>query len=112
VACGHCPAAAWSSASGRPPRWCGRTREETGLDVRVAELLDVDAEQLEFERDGQRVAGHPIRILYRVEVVGGTLGVSEVDGSTAEAAWWRRDAIEEAALTPFTAAALRTGRLS
>jgi ADP-ribose pyrophosphatase YjhB (NUDIX family) len=88
------------------------TREETGLDVRVAELLDVDAEQLVFERDGQRVEGHPIRILYRVEVLGGTLGVSEVDGSTAEAAWWRQDVVEEAMLTPFTAAVLRTGRLT
>jgi ADP-ribose pyrophosphatase YjhB (NUDIX family) len=87
------------------------TREETGLDVRVAELLDVDAERLVFERDGQRVDGHPVRILYRVEVLGGTLGVSEVDGSTADAAWWRRDAVDPAALTPYAAAALRTGRL-
>jgi ADP-ribose pyrophosphatase YjhB (NUDIX family) len=87
------------------------TREETGLDVRVAELLDVDAEQLEFERDGQRVEGHPIRILYRIEVLGGALGVTEMDGSAAEAAWWRVDAVEEAALTPYAAAAVRTGRL-
>jgi ADP-ribose pyrophosphatase YjhB (NUDIX family) len=88
------------------------TREETGLDVRVAELLDVDAEQLEFERDGQRVQGHPIRILYRVEVLGGSLGVTEVDGSTDEAAWWRADAVDPAALTPFAATVLHTGRLT
>jgi ADP-ribose pyrophosphatase YjhB (NUDIX family) len=88
------------------------TREETGLDVRVAELLDVDAEQLDFERDGQRVQGHPIRILYRVEVLGGSLGVSEVDGSTDEAAWWRADAVDPAALTPFAATVLHTGRLT
>jgi ADP-ribose pyrophosphatase YjhB (NUDIX family) len=87
------------------------TREETGLDVRVAELLDVDAERLEFERNGQRIEGHPIRILYRLEVLGGTLGVTEVGGSTDRAAWWERDALEPAALTPFAAAALRTGRL-
>lgn len=88
------------------------TREETGLDVRVAELLDVDAEQLEFDRDGQRVEAHPVRILYRLEVLGGSLGVTEVDGSTDEAAWWQADAVDPALLTPFAAVVLRTGRLA
>ena len=88
------------------------TREETGLDVRVAELLDVDAERLEFERNGQRIEGHPIRILYRLEILGGDLGVLELGGSTDRAAWWVRDALDPAVLTPFTVAALRTGRLS
>jgi len=88
------------------------TREETGLDVRATDLLDVDAERLEFERNGQRIEGHPIRILYRLEILGGTLGVVELGGSTDRAAWWQRDALDPGALTPFAAAALRAGRLS
>jgi ADP-ribose pyrophosphatase YjhB (NUDIX family) len=87
------------------------TREETGLDVRVVELLDVDAERLEFERGGQRIDAHPIRILYRLEVVGGELASSEVDGSTAAAGWWGKDAVDPDSLTPYAAAALRSGRL-
>ncbi|MEN3357255.1 MAG: hypothetical protein V7637_1237 [Mycobacteriales bacterium] len=87
------------------------TREETGLDVVVAELLDVDAERLDFDRDGQRVEAHPIRILYRLDVRGGSLGVTELDGSTDRAAWLPRDGVDPATLTPFATAALRTGRL-
>jgi ADP-ribose pyrophosphatase YjhB (NUDIX family) len=86
--------------------------EETGLTVRVGELLDVDAELVRFERDGRTVEGHPLRILYRVTPTGGTLGVREVGGSTAEAAWLRGDDLDPEALTPFTAAALSAGRLS
>ncbi|HVQ96931.1 MAG TPA: DUF2087 domain-containing protein [Mycobacteriales bacterium] len=87
------------------------TREETGLDVEVAELLDVDAERLDFDRDGQRVEAHPIRILYRLAVLGGSLGVTELDGSTDRVAWLPRDQVDPATLTPFTATALRTSRL-
>lgn len=87
-------------------------REETGYDGRVAELLDVDAELLRYERDGERVEAHPVRILYRVELVGGTLGVLETDGSTDVAAWWARDALAADQLTPYAAAVLAGGRLS
>jgi ADP-ribose pyrophosphatase YjhB (NUDIX family) len=87
------------------------TREETGLSVRAAELLDVDAERIVFERDGDRVEGHPVRILYRLEVLGGSVGVSEVEGSTDDAAWWPRESVEPDRLTPYAAAALRSGRL-
>jgi len=84
-------------------------REETGLEVLVAELLDVDAEPLTDPRPGER---HPVRILYRVDVVSGTLGVLEVDGSTDAAAWWRRDELAGLTLAPFAATAVRTSRLS
>lgn len=90
----------------------GEALEETGLVVRVDELLDVDAELLRFERRGEQVEAHPVRILYRVAPIEGTLGVREVGGSTEQAAWLRRDEVDEAALTPYAAAAMRTGRLS
>lgn len=86
--------------------------EETGLDVRVDELLDVDAELVSTRRGGRLVELHPVRVLYRLTVLGGTLGVLEVDGSTDAAAWWRREEAETAGLTPYAAAALRFGRLS
>ena len=86
-------------------------REETGLDVTVTDLLDVDAEQVEFVRNGRPVHGHPIRILYRVGVVGGSL-TPEVDGSTDVAAWWRRSDLVDVPLTPYAATAVHTGRIS
>ena len=86
-------------------------REETGYDGRVVELLDADAELLRYERAGERIEAHPVRILYRVEVVAGTLGVLESDGSTDAAAWWARDALPADELTPYAAAVLAGGRL-
>lgn len=85
--------------------------EETGLTVRVDELLDGDAELLHsVADDGTPVHGHPVRFLYRVTVTGGTLGTLEVDGSTDEARWWPLDALPE--LTPVADRVLRTGRLN
>jgi ADP-ribose pyrophosphatase YjhB (NUDIX family) len=85
--------------------------EETGLRVRVADLLDVDSDRYEIVRRGQRYDAHPVRVLYRVEVLGGTLGVTEVDGSTDEARWFRRDAVDPATLSEWVPTVLRTGRL-
>jgi ADP-ribose pyrophosphatase YjhB (NUDIX family) len=84
--------------------------EETGLDVRVTDLLDVDSDHYEFERRGRRVEAHPVRILYRVEIVGGTLGVLEIGGSTDEARWWRRDELDPAMLSAWVPPVLRSGR--
>ncbi|MFL6130431.1 MAG: DUF2087 domain-containing protein [Mycobacteriales bacterium] len=88
-------------------------REETGLDVRAEELLDADAELVRYAGDGgEQVETHPIRLLYRVRVVGGTLGVLEVDGSTDDAAWWRPGELPADRLTPVALRVLRTGRLN
>lgn len=87
-------------------------REETGLEVRVDGLLDVDAVVTEFGRDRGRREVHLVPVVYRVTVVGGTLGVTEAGGSTDDAAWWRRGALGPEELTPLTAAVLATGRLS
>jgi ADP-ribose pyrophosphatase YjhB (NUDIX family) len=81
-------------------------REETGLDVRVEEMLDADAEHYV---DGHREA-HAVRFLYRVTVLGGTLAVLERDGSTDDARWFGPDELPE--MTPVAARVVRTGRLN
>jgi ADP-ribose pyrophosphatase YjhB (NUDIX family) len=59
--------------------------EETGLDGRIIELLAVDS--------GHRIATdheyHAVRIIYRTEIIGGTL-TDETDESTDAAAWFTR----------------------
>lgn len=88
-------------------------REETGLDVRVQELLDADAELAHYVgTDGRPVQAHPVRFLYRVTVLGGHLGVQEVDGSTDDAAWWAPGELPDDQLTPIAARVLRTGRIN
>lgn len=83
--------------------------EETGLDVRVDGPLDADGFRAEI---GGRPDVHVVVIVYRVAVAGGSLGVTEVGGSTDRVAWWRRDALGEDELTPFAWRLLSTGRLS
>jgi ADP-ribose pyrophosphatase YjhB (NUDIX family) len=60
-------------------------REETGLDGHIVELLAVDS--------GHRIAAdheyHAVRIIYRTEIIGGTLP-DETDESTDAAAWFTR----------------------
>jgi 8-oxo-dGTP diphosphatase len=82
--------------------------EETGLTVRVTGLLDVDSELRCFQRRGQQVQAHPVRVLYRAAVTGGTLGVVEVGGSTDAARWWRRAELTEDALMPYAWSVLAT----
>jgi ADP-ribose pyrophosphatase YjhB (NUDIX family) len=64
-------------------------REETGHDVEVGELLGVDTAVIPPERlaDPSGGAMQALRILYRAEVVGGTL-TREVDGTTDDVAWF------------------------
>jgi ADP-ribose pyrophosphatase YjhB (NUDIX family) len=83
-------------------------REETGLEVRVDGLLDVDG----FAWSDGRRETHMVPVVYRVTVVSGTLGVTEVDGSTDAVAWWPRGALGEDGLTPLAWRVLSTGRLS
>jgi 8-oxo-dGTP pyrophosphatase MutT (NUDIX family) len=81
--------------------------EETGLHVVPTALLDAGSVVHEFDRAGRQVAAHHVRIVYRAEVTGGTLGVTEVGGSTDAARWWRPEEITpDAPLTLFTRAAL------
>jgi ADP-ribose pyrophosphatase YjhB (NUDIX family) len=85
-------------------------REETGLAVRVGELLDVDTERVVVERNGELVERNPLRILYRVHVVGGALGAHPTDGTTTAAAWHDRSTLDDKTLTPYSAAVLGSGR--
>jgi ADP-ribose pyrophosphatase YjhB (NUDIX family) len=62
--------------------------EETGYLGRLDALLGVDAEHLPGLRGDDF---HSVRVLYRAEVVGGTL-THEVDGSTDRAEWVPVDA--------------------
>lgn len=84
--------------------------EETGLDVRVDELLDADAELYRDTRPDRRYEVHAVRFLFRLTVLGGTLGVVEIDGSTDAVQWWPEDGLPR--LTPLAERVLRTGRLS
>jgi ADP-ribose pyrophosphatase YjhB (NUDIX family) len=83
--------------------------EETGLHVRVEALLDADAGVYEDSSRGPREI-HAVRFLYRVGVLGGTLGVLEQGGSTDAVRWWPVGELPE--LVPFAERALRTGTLS
>jgi ADP-ribose pyrophosphatase YjhB (NUDIX family) len=75
-------------------------REETGLDVRITSLAEVDS--VSFERPDFEM--HGLRIIYSVEVLGGEL-THEQDGTTDMCAWFSR---EEALALPLVGLA-RTG---
>jgi ADP-ribose pyrophosphatase YjhB (NUDIX family) len=77
--------------------------EETGLNVRIDELLDVDAVVVDHERGEIE---HALLVLYRITPVGGTLGVTEVGGSTDQVAWVRLSDLDPAAMTPTAARAV------
>ena len=64
--------------------------EETGLTGRVVELLGIDSAVYRFERPGGVHEMQAIRIVYRVQVTGGTLR-DELDGSTDKVAWLSPD---------------------
>lgn len=74
-------------------------REETGFEVRLGELLEVQSEV----HPSAHGTMHSIRFLYRAEIVGGTLTI-ELEGSTDLAAW---HTIEEADALPKVPLATR-----
>lgn len=66
--------------------------EETGFDGHIVELLAVDS-IARLLRDGPTEGEyHSVRIIYRTDIVGGSLR-SEQDGSTDSAAWFTRDEV-------------------
>lgn len=70
--------------------------EETGLDVRVAEILEVQSDLYETNRGPL----HAIRFIYRAHVLGGKLTV-EQNGSTDLAAWHAPDAAAKLPKVPL-----------
>jgi ADP-ribose pyrophosphatase YjhB (NUDIX family) len=80
--------------------------EETGLAGEIVELAEVDSwsGHLDDPRDGRALDFHAIRILYRVNVIGGELRV-EVDGSSDACAWVATDDLESLPLVELA----RTG---
>jgi 8-oxo-dGTP diphosphatase len=73
--------------------------EETGLQVRITDLVDVDSHLFEFD-DGRM---HAVRIIYRTEVLDGELA-NEVDGTTDLCGWFTP---EEALALPLVGLARR-----
>ena len=63
--------------------------EETGLEGRIVELLAVDSISRMFGTDPDLGEYHSVRIVYRTEIVGGSLR-PEVGGSSDAAAWFIR----------------------
>jgi ADP-ribose pyrophosphatase YjhB (NUDIX family) len=80
--------------------------EETGLVGEIVELAEVDSwsGHLDDPREGRALDFHAIRILYRVNVIGGELRV-EVDGSSDACAWVATDDLESLPLVELA----RTG---
>lgn len=71
-------------------------REETGYDVEIDELLGIHSRVIPARqriRDDADGPLHTLRIIYRAHVVGGSLR-NEIDGSTDEAGWFARDAVD------------------
>src|SRR5262245_39599398 len=71
--------------------------EETGLEGRIVELLAVDSIARLLGNDPEQGEYHSVRVVYRTEIVGGTLR-SEVDGSTDAASWFTRDDVASLSL--------------
>lgn len=71
-------------------------REETGYDVEIDELLGIHSRVIPARqriRDDADGPLHTLRIVYRAHVVGGSLR-NEIGGSTDEAGWFARDAVD------------------
>ena len=68
--------------------------EETGFEAVAGDLLGIDSKIVPAEQRFAPDAGplHALRIVYRAQVVGGTL-TNELDGTTDEAAWFPLDRI-------------------
>jgi ADP-ribose pyrophosphatase YjhB (NUDIX family) len=69
--------------------------EETGLQGKLVELLDVESNHSTFTtRRGMTVDFHGIRIIYRAVVAAGTLR-TEANGSTDACGWFTREEVRE-----------------
>lgn len=77
-------------------------REETGLELRAARLLD--ARSYTSTRLG--VSWHLVTLFYAVDLLPGEPRVTEVDGSTASVAWLPIGGLAEGELSPPTVDAL------
>lgn len=68
--------------------------EETGYAAEAGDLLGIDSKVIPAEHRFVPDAGplHALRIVYRAQVVGGSL-TNELDGTTDEAAWFPLDRI-------------------
>jgi 8-oxo-dGTP diphosphatase len=67
-------------------------REETGLDAKIVDLLDIDsiARVIRLEPEHEPVDYHAVRVVYRISVTGGEL-IHEVSGTTDRAEWFSRE---------------------
>jgi len=72
--------------------------EETGLEVRVRELVDVVSDVAELTRESVRL--HSIRLVYRVDVEPGAVR-AETRGSSDEARWVPYTELESLPLVPW-----------
>jgi len=77
--------------------------EETGLDIAITGLREVFADFVKFP--WRNVIIHHDRIIFEVEVVGGTL-LGETNGTTDLPMWVPRDDVASMDLNPFTARVL------
>jgi 8-oxo-dGTP diphosphatase len=78
-------------------------QEETGLEIAITGLREVFADFVKFP--WRNVIIHHDRIIFEVEVVGGTL-LGEVGGTTDLPMWVPRDEVPSMDLNPFTARVL------
>jgi ADP-ribose pyrophosphatase YjhB (NUDIX family) len=76
--------------------------EETGLRVLPRDVAGIDS--LRVQEEARSL--HGIRILYRTELLGGTLRY-EVDGSTDRCAWWTLAEARDLPLVDLVEAGLR-----
>jgi 8-oxo-dGTP diphosphatase len=72
--------------------------EETGLVVRVCELLEVVSDVAVWDRELMRL--HSVRLIYEMEVRPGPVR-SEADGSTDAVRWVRCDDLAKLPLIPW-----------
>ena len=82
--------------------------EETGLEIAIIGLREVFADFVRFP--WRNVILHHDRIIFDVEVVGGTL-VGEANGTTDLPLWVPRDEVTSLDLNPFTARVLGVSTL-
>jgi 8-oxo-dGTP diphosphatase len=85
---------------GESPRQCVEREfmEETGLGVRVGEILDVLSDVGVLAREQVRL--HSVRLIYEADVDGGS-ACAEADGSTDAVRWVHRDDLEALPLIPW-----------